>query len=147
MSNYEINKTDREKLSKYFPGINSGGYFWGFICHSRQDYADIVPLDGVDEIMLGIQHEQGGCLCELAFCWHMLGGKPIPRLEMYSDAWPILQTCAFAAVMTQLTEMCRTSEPTPDEVSALLIAHGFKDQSDRLLDASCVPQRQPGHEV
>lgn len=41
----------------------------------------------------------------------------------------------------------RRSEPTPDEVSALLIAYGFKDQSDRPLNVSRVLQSLPEHEA
>lgn len=42
----------------------------------------------------------------------------------------------FVAVMTELTQVSRDHELTPDEVSALLIAHGFTDQSDRPLGAN-----------
>ena len=42
----------------------------------------------------------------------------------------------FVAVMTELTQVSRDHELTPDEVSALLIAHGFTDQSDQPLEDS-----------
>lgn len=54
---------------------------------------------------------------------------------MYNDAWQIMQTPTFAAVMKELTQMSRHHDPMPDEVSALLIAHGFTDQSDYPLIA------------
>ena len=38
--------------------------------------------------------------------------------------------------MTELTQVSRDHELTPDEVSALLIAHGFTDQSDQPLEDS-----------
>ena len=138
---------DIERLSAHFPVMRGEDHFWSFTCFSRQNYADTVPLDAVDEIMLGIQSTRHGCLCELAIRWHMIGGKLVSRLEAFSDAWPILQTPSFAAVMDKLVDMRRRSEPTPDEVSALLIAYGFKDQSDRPLDVSRVLQSLPEHEA
>lgn len=138
---------DMERLSTYFPVMRGEDHFWSFTCFSRQNYADIVTLDAVDKIMLGIQCTRHGCLCELAIRWRMIGGKPVPQLEVFSDAWPILQTPSFAAVMDKLVDMRRRFEPTPDEVSALLIACGFKDQSDRSLDVSRVLQSLPEHRV
>ena len=85
--------------------------------------------------MLGLRFESGGCLCELAFRWHMIAGRPVPRLEVYNSAWPVFQTPTFAAVMHQLSRMMADDyELTSDEVSAVLIANGFKDESDRPLD-------------
>ena len=43
---------------------------------------------------------------------------------------------AVVSVLEQLTQMSQNHIPTPDEVSALLIAHGFTDQSDRPLGTS-----------
>ena len=127
-------QADIERLNTYFPREDWNLYFWGFTCFSRQDYARTVPLDGVDEIMLGVECIEGGCLCELAVRWFMLDGKPAPRLDVFDEAWPLFQTPTFAAILEKLTQMSRYHEPTPDEVSALLIAHGFTDQSDRPLE-------------
>lgn len=54
--------SDIDELRAYFPWENWGECFWGFTCFSRQNYADVVPLDAVDEIMLGVQCE-GGAAC------------------------------------------------------------------------------------
>ena len=124
---------DAAGLNARFPREDWGKYFWGFTCFSRQDYAKTVPLDGVDEIMLGIQCAQGGCLCELAIHWYMLRNEPVPRLEMFDEAWPLFHAPTFVSVLEQLTHMSQDHALTPDEVSALLIAHGFVDQSDRPL--------------
>ena len=129
-------QADAERLNAYLPQEDWNLYFWGFTCFSRQDYAKVVPLDGVDEIMLGIQCVEGGCLGELAIRWLMLGGKPSPRLEVFDDAWPLLQTPTLAVAFEELTQMSRDHAPTPDEVSVLLIAHGFTDQSDQPLGTS-----------
>ena len=127
---------DTAELNARFPGDDWGEYFWGFTCFSRQDYAKAVPLDGVDEIMLGIQCVQGGCLCEMAIRWYMISNKPTPRLEMFDEAWPLFRAPTFISVLEQLTQMSQNHIPTPDEVSALLIAHSFTDQSDRPLGTS-----------
>lgn len=127
---------DAAGLNARFPREDWGEYFWGFTCFSRQDYAKTVPLDGVDEIMLGIQCTQGGCLCEMAIRWHMIGNEPVPQLEMFDEAWPLFHAPTFVSVLEQLTQMSQDHVLTPDEVSALLIAHGFTDQSDRPLEAA-----------
>ena len=124
---------DAACLSAYFPKENLDEYFWDFTCFSRQDYARIISLDGVDEIMLDIQCAKGGCLCELGIRWYMLDSRAVPRLEVFDSAWPLLQTPTFASVLKELTQAQKNAVPTPDEVSALLIAHGLTDQSDRPL--------------
>ena len=129
-------QADAERLNVYFPREDWSLYFWGFTCFSRQNYAGTVSLDCMDEVMLGVQCIEGGTLGELAVRWHILSGKAIPRLEVYGDAWQIMQTPTFAAVMEELAQTSRHHDPTPDEVSALLIAHGFTDQSDRPLGAN-----------
>lgn len=126
---------DVEQMNVYFPREDWNLYFWGFTCFSRQNYSKTVSLGCMDEVMLGVQCIEGGTLGELAIRWHTLGGKPVPRLEVYNDAWQIMQTPTFAAVMKELTQMSRHHDPMPDEVSALLIAHGFTDQSDYPLIA------------
>ena len=94
-------QADAERLNTYFPREDWNLYFWGFTCFSRQDYARTVPLDGVDEIMLGVECIEGGCLGEMAVRWFMLGNEPVPRLDVFDEAWPLLQTPTFAAVLVR----------------------------------------------
>ena len=139
MSKYSITtlpQKDAERLNTYSPREDWNLYFWGFACFSRQCYAKFVSLYGADEIMLGIHCVEGGYLGKLAIRWFILGGKTFLRLEVLNEAWPLLQTPTFAAVLEEMTKMSRDHAPTPDEVSALLIAHGFTDQSDRLLETA-----------
>ena len=126
-------QADAERLNLDFPKEDWILCFWSFSCFSRRDYAKAVPLEGLDEIVLGVDCIEGGCLSELVVRWCVLGGKLVPRLEVFDEAWPLLQTPTFAAVLEDLTQMSRNHALTPDEVSALLIAHGFTDQSDRPL--------------
>lgn len=127
-----IKKTDYERLAHHFPDADWENLFWGFTCYSRQNYAGSAPLDAEDEIMLGIQHPEGGCLCELGISWHLLSRKLVPQLHVYSEAWHLLNTPTFRMVLNLLTKE-KEPLPTPDEVSMLLIACGFVDQSDRPL--------------
>lgn len=136
---------DISRLNAYFPRSSWNEYYWGFTCYSRQNYAGVVPLEAADEIMLGVQCEQGSCLCELAIRWHRLAGRPTPKLEVFRNAWPLLQTPTFAAVMEQLAQMEMDCTPTPDEVSALLIANGFQDESDQPLHHAEDSRQQEVH--
>ena len=128
-----IKKNDSEKMAHHFPNVDWEEPFWGFTCYSRQDYAGQIPLDAEDEIMLGSQYPDGGCLNEMAFRWYKMNDELVPRLEVYSEAWHLLQTHTIQMVMGQLIQE-QEPMPTPDEMSALLIAWGFVDQSDRPLD-------------
>lgn len=89
---------------------------------------------GVDEIYLSIQCIGGGGLYGTAIRWYKLDGKTAPRLEIFNDEWPLFQIPTFVEVLRELAQMMvqkgENYAPTPDEVSALLIAHGFTDQSD-----------------
>ena len=127
-----INKKDSERLERRFPGQNWEIPFWSFTCHSRQNYAETVPLDAEDEIILGIRYPKGGCLAELCFRWHNLNGRPSLLLEVFDDAWCLLQTHTFQLVMNQLVQ-CENPVPTPEELSAMLISWGIVDQSDNPL--------------
>lgn len=73
-----LGKADCDSLRNHFLIENREKYFWGFTCFSRQDYVSIAALDCVDEIMLGIQCTEGGCLCELAFRWYWLNRSAVP---------------------------------------------------------------------
>lgn len=130
-----INENDFKYLKHHFPNEDWRNLFWGFCCYSRQNYSGDVPLDAEDEIMLGIQHRDGGTLCELVINWHMLQGKSIPRLEVFSEAWHLLRTDTLQSLLKHLTQE-KEPLPTPDELSRLLIDYGFVDQSDRPLSDS-----------
>lgn len=127
-----IKKNDSERLAQHFPGVDWEKLFWGFTCYSRQNYAGIAPLDAEDQIMLGIRFPEGGCLCELGISWRRLHNELVPQLHAFSEAWHLLQTPTFQMVLDLLT---KEKEPlaTSDDVSMLLIACGFVDQSDRPL--------------
>lgn len=127
-----MKKKDLDFLESLYPGMNAGNAFWGFTCFSRQSYAETVPLDCVDQIVLGIQCRDGGCYCEMAIRWHNLGRQTALRIECFDDAWAVLQTPTFAEVLRKL--MAEEKENLfPEKVSRLLISCGFIDMSDTPL--------------
>lgn len=65
--------------------------------------------------MLGLYFRQGGCLCEMGISWHLLRGRAVPQLEVFSEAWHLLKTPTFRAVLDQLTKE-KESLATPAEV-------------------------------
>ena len=99
-----IKKCDSEQLIHYFPNADWDDLYWGFSNYSRQAYAGLAPLDAEDEIMLGLYFRQGGCLCEMGISWHLLRGRAVPQLEVFSEAWHLLKTPTFRAVLDQLTK-------------------------------------------
>jgi len=127
-----IKKCDSELLNHHFPREDWEDLFWGFTNYSRQSYAGLTPLDAEDEIILGIYSTGGGCLCEMGIVWRKLRSVSVPQLNVFSEAWHLLKTPTFQMVLDQLTKE-KESLATPAEVSALLIACGFTDQSDRPL--------------
>jgi len=40
--------------------------------------------------MFGMYVKGGGTSGEMAMRWHEIGGKKVPRLEVFSDAWSAL---------------------------------------------------------
>lgn len=44
----------------------------------------------LDEVMIGYYAEEGGTSGEFAIRWTEVGGKPVPRLEVFDDAWDAL---------------------------------------------------------
>ena len=116
-------------LNHHFPRKDWEDLFWGFTDYSRQAYADLSPLGAEDEIVLGIYSQQGGCLFEMGIVWRELRNVSVPQLHVFSEAWHLLKTPTFQMVLDQLTKE-KESLATPAEVSALLIACGFTDQSD-----------------
>lgn len=124
-----IKKCDSELLNHHFPRKDWEDLFWGFTDYSRQAYADLSPLGAEDEIVLGIYSQQGGCLFEMGIVWRELRNVSVPQLHVFSEAWHLLKTPTFQMVLDQLTKE-KESLATPAEVSALLIACGFTDQSD-----------------
>lgn len=135
-----IKPSDSKHLSHFFPDTDWEEHSWEFFCFSRQEYANRVPLNAEDEITLGIYYSSGGAICELSINWNKLEGELVPQLTIFADAWCLLKTPTFQSVVSQLIKLDK-SAATPDKVSAMLIALGFADQSDRPLDGTAPAEK------
>ncbi len=88
--------------------------------------------DGVrDQVMFG--YYGSGTSGEMAMRWIELGGRVVPRLEVYDDAWDALAT------FTELLRVMALSDGqniTPATFCSLLLSCGFEDMTQRTnLDA------------
>lgn len=108
--------------------------YWGFTCHSRQNYAKKGVQDFDDEIMYGIFARSGGCLMEMQMLWDKLAGDSVPRLRVFSDALAMLDCPTHKKLISRLAGSEKKLF-TPDEFSRLLLSLGFEDDSDNQLPA------------
>ncbi|MGB0989285.1 MAG: hypothetical protein ACPGUI_00495 [Halarcobacter sp.] len=71
----------------------------------------------MDEINIGYYHEGGGNTGEFSVRWYTLDKKLVPRLEIYDDAWSVLDCFTDLFIcMKQVSE----ESITPDEFIKLL---------------------------
>ncbi len=99
------------------------GDFYGFY-RTSEAYLTLMSKRLHSEIMFGVFCRGGGCRGEMSMRWHILGERPVPRLEVFDDAWAVL------ADLPELIEWLRgkaNSEPTAEEFSAFLMSIGFKE--------------------
>ena len=102
----------------------------GFHCLSRMDYfpelEESTHRDGkTDNIMFGKYAPHGGCDGEMGMTWYSLNNEEVPRLEVFSADFSMLNEDVFQRLIANLKE-----DMTPDMFSKMLIEHGFKDLSD-----------------
>lgn len=118
--------------------FDSGRYYNGFSCVSREDYGagyieNITKPNGyVDEILIGIHDINGGCKSEAAVRWIMVDKKNLPQFEFFAVGTEIMYNLFR---LTPFMEDFMKAKPdfTPDDLSWLLIKHGFVDLSDKKL--------------
>ena len=70
---------------------SSAAWYWPAIARTK--------TDTVDEVMFGDYPAGGGTRGEMAVRWVQLGGRPVPKLECYGDAFassPPSATCSPA---------------------------------------------------
>ena len=82
--------------------------------------------DLIDQVMFGFYPDGGGTSGEMAMRWTSIGRSPVPRLEVFSDAWSAL--AQFSDVVAELGKLDST-DPSPTEFCALLLRCGFKDKT------------------
>ncbi len=99
-----------------------------FIWTNRAWYAAMTPdIYEHDEITFGLYYPDGGTAGEMGMRWYDLGGKQVPRLEVYDDAWKALHS--FQDLLTTLAEY-DGQNITPEKFIYLLKFRRFKDRTE-----------------
>lgn len=98
----------------------------GFYHHSRSWYGPTVSLlDGaVDDIQFGLYHDDGSTTGKMTVEWHELGGKLVPRLVAFDDAWRVL---ADMPDVTALLGELHGQNVTPQRFAEQLLSLGLTD--------------------
>jgi hypothetical protein len=76
------------------------------------------------EIMFGVYWKYDGTEGEIAMKWVEIGGKLVPRLMAYCDAWKVLKS--FGNVLNELAAV-NNKDITDNEFVEILMKCGFKD--------------------
>lgn len=104
------------------------GYVKGFHQISKAWYGGAIlgtsPGKDIDQIYIGFFSESGLTAGELVIRWASVGGRHVPLLGAFDDAWGVL------AQMPELIQMMAEIDGknvSPDEFAARLVAIGFKD--------------------
>jgi hypothetical protein len=103
--------------------IRSQAWYGPSIQHAMRD-------GELDSISFGLHHPEGGTTGEMQMVWHALGGKAVPRLEVFDDGWSALST--FPEVTQRLGALDDTT-PSVDTIAALLRECGFEDVTPRAV--------------
>ena len=108
------------------------GMVRGFYWLSKAWYAKpIMENQGVyDELMIGYYAPDGdgGTTGEFAIVWELLGGKPVPQLRIFDDAWRLL---AEWPDFVRLLAECNDRNILPEGMAGRLTELGFIDVTKR----------------
>jgi hypothetical protein len=81
-----------------------------------------------DDITIGFYDlEGGGTSGEFTVHWITLAGRPVPRLNIFSDGWGAL--AKMPELINALSEMDST-DPSPDDFATTLESIGFKNLTE-----------------
>lgn len=109
-----------------------------WFCHTGDAwYGKSALLDGeVDEVVFG------GTAGEMRMVWQEVGGKVIPELRVFDDAWAALAEFSdlFAMMATIEQHHAETGPVTGKQFCQMLRQCGFKDQTERVQGEQ--PQRR-----
>lgn len=125
---------------------------WSFYHPQRAWYRDTLPdLDALDEVYLRLDTftdgEYDGSEFEFAVAWRELGGRPVPQLRVYDDAWEGLLRAdtdhgllAFLASWNRRGGSSDTRPPlAPDDLRTWLLRRGFVDATPYDRSAAGIP--------
>jgi hypothetical protein len=111
---------------KTHDGCIRGFYHWSESWYSKTNPPE---RDKVDEIMIGMYHPDGGTTGEFGVRWTMVGGHPVPRLEVFDDSWHALQQ--FGDLLAWMATI-DSENVSPRAFAARLRALGVKDLTTRI---------------
>lgn len=101
--------------------------YYGFIQNSRMNNSYVPCGKCIDKIVFGIYIENEGCISEAAMIWEKIGSEVIPYLRVFCDGISAAYSDRFQAI---IKEMNGANNITTQDLSKLLIKHGFRDESD-----------------
>jgi hypothetical protein len=84
--------------------------------------------ENFDEVTFGFYSLDGGTSGEMSVTWETLNMKPVPKLEVFNDAWH-----ALSHLQDVLEEMAKIDDEdiSPEQFCELLLKCGFKDLTAR----------------
>jgi hypothetical protein len=101
-----------------------------FVVTGQAWYAEACKRPDIEnEITIGLYHPEGGTTGEFSIKWTLLQGKNTPYLKAYNDSWSALQE--FSDFLEALSKLDGT-DPTEDEVIAVLLKCGVEDATERV---------------
>ena len=88
-----------------------------------RSYTDLRKYSGREsEVMFALHSPGGGVTGEVAMRWILLGGKEVPQLQVFDDAWEVM--ACFHDVMDKLADY-DGENITPDKFIEILESFGF----------------------
>ena len=93
----------------------------GFMIMNKMYYAQSIDRL-VPQIMIGDYPDGGGTRGEFSIDWELLGGKLIPRLKVYDDAWKVLSE--ETTLLQKLGEL-NDKNSSQEDVSRMLVSIGY----------------------
>ena len=122
------------------------GDFRGFYHLSEAWYGSVNLQNSqyTDEVNFGFYSPDGGTSGEMSVRWKELGGKNVPELQCFEDAWNTLASFTDLIIeMGKLDSQCIQ----PKEFCTLLSRLGFKDLTPRENPYGAKGERKPRRET
>lgn len=122
------------------------GDFKGFYHLSEAWYGSVNLQNSkyTDEVTFGFYYPDGGTSGEMGVRWQELGGKNVPELQCFEDAWHTL--ASFTDLIAELGKL-DDENITPKEFCVLLMRLGFKDLTPRENPYGIQGDRKPRRET
>lgn len=95
----------------------------------RNAHRQMNTSDAIEIFMIWFRHPEGGTTGEFQVQWVLLGGRAVPRLEVFDDAWHAL------ASMPELIEALANvngKNIAPADFCKMLIELGFSDETEEV---------------